>query len=88
MEINYDTVYDCLSCGKYPSVGVTDNQKRAIRNKARKFVIHDGVLHYTSKCGLRQWITDAEQQRRIMEACHADKLGGHFGREKTGRKFK
>ncbi len=23
------------------------------------------------------------QKRAIVEACHADKLGGHFGRDKT-----
>lgn len=59
----------------YP-VGSNDNQKRATHNKAKKFIIQDGVLHYASKSGLRQWITDPEQQRKTIEACYADKLGG------------
>ena len=86
MEINYETIYDYLHCGKYP-VGSNDNQKRATRNKAKKFIIQDGVLHYVTKSGLRQWVTNQEQQRKIIEACHADKLGGHFGRDKTREKF-
>ena len=56
--------------------GSSDNQKRATRNKAKKFT---GVLNYMSKSGPRQWITEAEQQLKIIGACHADKLGGHFG---------
>ena len=40
-----------------------------------------------SKSGPRQWITEAEQQLKIIGACHADKLGGHFGRDKTREKI-
>ena len=86
MEINYQTIYEYLHCGKYPA-GSSVNQKRATRNKARKFVIKDGVLHYIAKDGLRQWITETHQQRKIIQACHADKLGGHFGRDKTRQKI-
>ena len=86
MEIDYQTIYDYLHCGKYPP-GSSVNQKRATRNKAKKFVIKDGVLHYISKDGLRQWITEEYQQRKIIQACHADKLGGHFGRDKTRQKI-
>ena len=86
MEINYQTIYDYLHCGKYPA-GSSFNQKRATRNKAKKFVIKDGVLHYKTKDGLRQWITETHQQRKIIQACHADKLGGHFGRNKTRQKI-
>ena len=73
MEINYQTVYVCLRCGKHP-VWSNNNQKRATRNKAKKFIIQDGVLHYVSKSGLRQWITEPEQQLKIIKACHADKF--------------
>ena len=86
MEIDYQTIYEYLHCGKYPA-GSTVNQKRATRNKAKKFVVKDGVLHYIAKDGHRQWITDADQQRKIIQACHADKLGGHFGRDKTREKI-
>ena len=86
MEINYQTIYDYLRFGRY-QCGSSDNQKRATRNKAKKFTIQDGVLNYMSKSGPRQWITEAEQQLKIIGACHADKLGGHFGRDKTREKI-
>jgi len=86
MEINYQTIYNYLHCGMYP-VGSNDNQKQATHNKAKKFIIQDGDLHYVSKSGLRQWITDPEQQRKIIEACRADKLGGHYERDKTRGKI-
>ena len=81
MEINYDTVFQYLHSGSYPD-GVSDNRKRAIRNRATKFTIVDGVLFYAQ----RQWINDEENQKRIIESCHSDKLGGHFGRDKTREK--
>ena len=86
MEISYETIYDYLHGRKYPD-GSTDNQKRAIRNKAKKFSSQDGVLHYKAKNGLRQRITEPAQQQKIIEACHADKVGGHFGRDKTREKI-
>ena len=81
-------LYSCmyLQFAKYPE-GRSDNQKRAIRNKSKKFTIRDGMLHYVSKNGLRQWIADQCQQQNIIAACHADKLGGHFGRDKTREKI-
>ena len=36
MEINYQTIYDYLRFGRY-QCGSSDNQKRATRNKAKKF---------------------------------------------------
>ena len=86
MEIDYQTIYEYLHCGKYPA-GSTVNQKRATRNKAKKFVIKDGVLHYIAKDRRRQWITDEDQQRKMIQVCRADKLGGHFGRDKTREKI-
>ena len=32
-------------------------------------------------------ITNANQQRKIIQTCYADKLGGHFGRDKTLEKI-
>ncbi|KAL5500016.1 hypothetical protein EMCRGX_G011506 [Ephydatia muelleri] len=35
----------------------------------------------------RRWVFDEEDQKRVTEACHDDKLGGgHFGRDKTLQK--
>ena len=49
----------------------------------------DGILHYKGKDGLRprQVVTDDRTKRKIMEACHDDKVGGyHFSRDKTTSK--
>ncbi len=73
MEIKYGSVFEYLYKGTFPDCS-SDNSKRAIRSKAKKFQIQDGMLHYVSKEGLRQWITDPEQQRKIIHACHVDKL--------------
>jgi hypothetical protein len=64
----------------------TSNQKRAIRKKGSKFTLKDHLLYLSTQGKLKQWITDERQQRRIVESCHADKLGGHFGRDKTREK--
>ncbi len=85
MEISYDIVFQYLHLGAYPSDS-SANHKRVIRKKARKFVLKDSLLYLSSQGNLKQWIVDAKQQEKIIESCHADKLGGHFGRDKTREK--
>ncbi len=51
MEIKYNFIFEYLCKGTFPD-GSSDNSKRAIRSKAKKFQIQDGVLHYVSKEGL------------------------------------
>ena len=48
----------------------------------------DGVLHYTaSKEEPRQVVVELSMNKRILESCHNDMLGGcHFGRNKTAAK--
>eukprot|EP00731_Ephydatia_muelleri_P002239 Em0001g2239a len=59
---------------------------RTIRRKAGDFVVKDGQLCTTGEDG-RRWVFDEEDQKRVTEACHDDKLGrGHFGRDKTLQK--
>ena len=47
-------------------------------------IIIDNELYYG---GTRKWIADKTQQTSIIYACHSDKLGGHFGRDKTREKI-
>ena len=49
MEIDYQAIYDYLHCGKCPAGTDGFNKKRATRNKTKKFVTKDGVLHYIAK---------------------------------------
>ncbi|KAL5476085.1 hypothetical protein EMCRGX_G025990 [Ephydatia muelleri] len=67
-------------------VDAEKNWKRTIRRKAEEFVLEDGQL-YTKGDDRRRWVFDEEDQKRVTEACHDDKLGGgHFGRDKTLQK--
>ncbi len=83
MEVPYELVYKYLHSREYPE-NSDKNKKRAIRSKAKKFTIKDGVLF--NSFGGRQWINCREKQQQIIESCHADKLGGHLGRDKTREK--
>eukprot|EP00731_Ephydatia_muelleri_P028804 Em0020g448a len=67
-------------------VDAEKNWKRTIRRKAGEFVLEDGQL-YTKGDDRRRWVFDEEDQKRVTEACHDEKLGGgHFGRDKTLQK--
>eukprot|EP00731_Ephydatia_muelleri_P009172 Em0004g1510a len=64
--------------------------KRTVRRKAQDFTVNDGQLYIKGKNGqeARRWVFDEEDQKRVMEVCHDDKLGGgHFGRDKTLQKI-
>ena len=52
MEIAYQPIYGYLHCGKCSAGTDAFNRKHATRNKAKKFVTMDGVLHYIAK----EWI--------------------------------
>ena len=49
MEVKeYDEIYNVVAEQNYPD-GITKNQKDALRNKAKKFAIRDGLLYYCDK---------------------------------------
>ena len=50
-------------------------------------MIDEGALFYAAGGTLKQWINSKERQHEIVKSCHADKLGGHFGRDKTREKL-
>ena len=85
MEIVYEVIVTHLQDKNYPE-GARNNTKRAIKNKSKKFVIDGGVLFYAAGGTLKQWINSKERQHEIVKSGHADKLGGHFGRDKTREK--
>ena len=55
-------------------VDAEKNWKRTIRRKAGEFVLEDGQL-YTKGDDRRRWVFDEEDQKRVTEACHDEKLG-------------
>ena len=44
-----EQAYRYLTDKTYPKYGATENRKRAIRNKAKRFIIKDGELFYKKK---------------------------------------
>ena len=84
--VEYEDVFNYLQGGSYPAEA-SEGAKRSIRRKSKKFKIHDGLLYYTHGGRERQWIRDEGTKKRIIAACHSDKLAGHFGRDKTREKI-
>ena len=66
---------------KYPD-GFSKAQKRIFRKRPAKFSIINGFLVYKDS---RRWVINKNDQQKILESCHSDKLPGHFGRDKTRR---
>lgn len=60
MEISYEVVFKYLQYREYPEEA-TENIKRAIRNKSKKFILKDGVLFYSCNGKFKQWINDKQQ---------------------------
>lgn len=56
--------------------------KRKIRRKAQHFTVKDGQLYIKGKNGQEatHWVLDEEDKKRVMEACHNDKLGNRTSR--------
>lgn len=87
-SVLYQLTYEYLQTGKYPD-SFDKPQKRQLRRRAEDFLVEDGVVFYQRKgkdVQPRRWISDLGQRNQIMEACHSDKLSGHFGRDKTREK--
>jgi hypothetical protein len=86
-DVEYQVIYDYLSSKKYPDK-CDENKNRSIRRKAQKFSLKNGVLFYSSKAECeKEWIPDKQRQQQNIQASHGDKLGGHFGRDKTREKI-
>ena len=85
MELVYSVVFDYLQSQKYLDTA-TENQKGAIRNKSKKFPLENGVLFYVARGQYKQRITDSFKHQQIISATHAEKLGGHLGRDKTWKR--
>lgn len=74
--------------GTYPSSSSKD-RKRAIRKRAERLEIVKGELFFLRKNGKQKVkiITDPNEQKRILEACHSDVTSGHFGVTKTCKRL-
>ena len=72
--------------------GLSDNQKRNIRDKATRYVEEQLSLYVVEKDDdlgtqkRRKVIVKKEEKDRILRMCHSGVDGMHFGRDKTYKK--
>ena len=85
MEVKeYDEIYNVVADQNYPD-GITKNQKDALRNKAKKFAIRDGLYYCDKKRGERQVGADCGVYAiaYTFHAARGDSLGDiEFGQDK------
>ena len=89
MDSDLQAVEQYLRAGVYPS-GFSKGEKVNLRRKCRNnYKFEDGVLLFR-KCIGRQaggeWricVRTVEDKKRILQSCHGETAGGHFGRDKT-----
>ena len=89
-ELEYEDIvrYKTSTDSKYRP-GLSDNDKRNIREKAARYVLHHQLLYVvevdkdlgTEK--KRRVIVKEEEKKTILTMCHSGIDGMHFGRDKT-----
>ena len=55
------------------------NDKRALRAKAKLFVVTDGALYHISNKKTVKVVYDEEEKANLIAAMHSAVGGGHFG---------
>ena len=53
-DVLLEAVYEYIISSKYP-YSCSENRKRTIRRKAKKFRVKDGILFYIQKCRSKVW---------------------------------
>ena len=72
--------------------GLTENQKRNIRDKASRYEVQRQCLYIVEKdkdLGIlkkRRVVVKQDEKERILKMCHSGVDGMHFGRDKTYKK--
>ena len=80
--------YKTNSTAKYRP-GLSDNEKRNIRDKAARYVLEKEQLYVevldksVDLVCKRRVIVKEEEKKRILRMCHQGIDGMHFGRDKT-----
>ena len=78
--------------GKKYRDGLSDNQRRNIRDKATRYVVEQHCLYVFDEdkdLGAhkkRRVVVKQEEKDRILKMCHSGMDGMHFGRDKTYKK--
>ena len=85
-----DDTFLYLTEHKDPSQCSSEVQKRAIRSKARRFFVHDGVMYFKKiakgkvcTCKGLQLVLPGNLVKSVLEGLHSTLVGGHMGAAKT-----
>ncbi len=70
-----------LTNGYPPSL--SKDRKCAVRKRAATLVVENGEVFIQKKKRRVKAVTSADEQKIILNACHADPTSGHFGVTKT-----
>ena len=74
--------------------GLTENQKRNIRDKASRYKVERQCLYIVEEdkdLGVlkkRRVVVKQDEKERILKMCHSGVDGMHFGRDKTYKKVR
>lgn len=68
---------------RYPP-NLSKDKKRAVRKRAATLECNKGEVFIVKKKGRVRVVTSAEEQRKVLVACHSEPTSGHFGVTKTG----
>ena len=87
----YDDIlhYKTTDSGKKYRDGLSDNQKRNIKDTAQRYVVEKQCLYIVEQDKAmgtqkrRRLVVKQEEKDRILEMCHSGMDGMHFGRDKT-----
>ena len=86
----YSELLSFISNHTYPE-SFNKNDKRALRSKAKSFVVNDEALYHVANKKTAKVVYDDEEKATLIAAMHSALGGGHFGQaammEKLSKRF-
>ena len=82
----YADIVNYLACGVVPSE-FSYQQKRKLRTDSRYYIWDDPLLFKRGADMIIRRCVPENEQRKIMNECHASPYGGHFPGERTAHKI-
>ena len=82
----YVYIVNYLACGVVPSE-FSYQQKRKLRTDSRYYIWDDPLLFKRGADMIIRRCVPENEQRKIMNECHASPYGGHFSGERTAHKI-
>lgn len=81
-ESEYEDIFNYTNFQEY-RIGLTENQKRKIRNRVRDFMVKNGQLYYIKDTPDERLVITKDKKDNIIKLCHVGTGPSHLGRNKT-----